>query len=138
MSYKIALGSSDGKNVDLKFGEIRKFVIFEVEEEKGKISEIRNVEDYTTVSDIHSSGRAGSCGSSGCGGNGNGCRGDGDTISKVETIKDCRCVVCKKIGFHAQKQLERNAISAFDIEGPVDEILEKIIAYYRRIDKHKS
>ena len=138
MSYKIALGSSDGKNVDLKFGEIKKFVIFEVEEEKGKLSEIRNVEDHTAVSDIHSSGLAGGCGSSGCGGNGNGCNGFGDTTSKVETVRDCRCIVCKKIGFHAQKQLERKGISAFDIEGPVDEILEKIIAYYRRIDKHKS
>jgi len=158
LSYKIAVGSSDGTNVDLKFGEVKKFIIFEVEEGKRKLSEIRDVDDYALVVDsdgssIHAgdNGLSGSslsnsslsnnslsgCGSSGCGGNGHGCGESADAIAKVESIRDCRCVVCKKIGFHAQKQLERNGISAFDIEGTVDEILGKITDYYARIDQRR-
>ena len=60
-----------------------------------------------------------------------------DVISKVDKIKDCRCIVCKKIGFQAQKQLERKAISVFDIEGSIDEILGKIIEYYRKLDQRR-
>ena len=33
MAYKIAIGSSDGKIVDLKFGEVNKFLIYEVDDE---------------------------------------------------------------------------------------------------------
>ncbi len=138
MSYKIAVGSSDGRNVDLKFGEVKKFIIFEVEDEKSKLLEIRNVDTCETVADTNGcGGYVGDCNSLGCSGNGSGCNGSTDVINKVELIKDCRCIVCKKIGFQAQKQLERKAISVFDVEGIVGNILEKIIAYYGKIDKHK-
>jgi hypothetical protein len=33
MSYKIAVGSSDGVNVDLKFGEISKFLIYDIDDD---------------------------------------------------------------------------------------------------------
>ena len=138
LGYKIAVGSSDGIHVDLKFGEVKSFIIFKVEEEKRKLLEIRKVAAYGTATDINGcGGRAGDCGSLGCGGKGNGCNGSADVISKVELIRDCRCIVCKKIGFQAQKQLERKAISVFDVEGTVDEILEKIIAYYGKMDKRR-
>lgn len=138
MSYNIAVGSSDGVKVDLKFGEVKKFIIFEVDAEKRKISEIRNVDTHGTVADSnHCGGPARGCSSPGCGGNGTGCNGSSDVINKVELIRDCRCIVCKKIGFQAQKQLERKAISVFDIEGDVDEILDKIIAYYAKMDEHR-
>lgn len=137
MSYKIAVGSSDGIKVDLKFGEVEKFIIFEVDAKKRKISEIRGVDTLGTVTDSNRcGGLAGGCSSLGCGGNGTGCNGSSDVINKVELIRDCRCIVCKKIGFQAQKQLERKAISVFDIEGDVDEILDKIVAYYAKMDEH--
>lgn len=47
------------------------------------------------------------CRNEGCGGNGSGCNGSSDVISRVGLISDCRCVVCKKIGFQAQKQFEK-------------------------------
>ncbi len=126
MSYKIAVGSSNGTNVDLKFGEVKKFIIFEVEGQQKKLLEIRDADIYTTVKDNN-------C----CNGNRNCCCGPTDVISKVELVKDCRCIVCKKVGFQAQKQLERKAISVFDIEGEVEMILKKIISYYGKIDKHR-
>ena len=130
MSYKIAVGSSDNVNVDLKFGEVKKFIIFEVEKETRKLVEIRNVDTYEKNIDDK-------CVSLNCSGNGNGCGCSFDVADKVELIKDCRCIVCKKVGFQAQKQLERKAISVFDVEGTIDEILKKIIAYYAKIDKRR-
>lgn len=77
------------------------------------------------------------CSSNGCSGNGGGCSGPSDIVSKVELISDCRCVVCKKVGFQAQKQFEKKAISVFDVECEVQEALDKISSYYNKLDFRK-
>ena len=59
-------------------------------------------------------------------------------IGKVALIEDCRAVVCKKVGFQAQKQFEKKAISVFDVECSVEEALEKITSYYYKIDNRQS
>lgn len=136
--YKIAVGSSDGENVDLKFGEVKKFSIFEVENGKSRLAEIRNVDSSKVrESKRNCGGSSEGCASGGCSGNGGGCGGSEGVIQKVEQISDCRCIVCKKIGFQAQKQLERKAISVFDVEGPINEILEKITAYYEKLEQRR-
>lgn len=137
MAYKIAVGSSDGIHVNLKFGEVTKFLIYEVSDEIRLVEE-RSVENDAEMSEI----RENSCNTAGCsddvcGGNGSGCSGSSDVISKVDLISDCRCVVCKKIGFQAQKQFEKKAISVFDVECKVEEALEKITFYYGKVDKHE-
>jgi predicted Fe-Mo cluster-binding NifX family protein len=150
MSYKIAIGSSDKINVDLKFGEVKSFLIYEVDEEV-KLIENRKVNDEeNNLTEIACGsaensnkagcgGAGGGCGAgSGCGGAGNGCKGPEEVISKVSLISDCRCVVCKKIGFQAQKQFEKKAISVFDVDCTVAEALKKITFYYNKIDNHKS
>ena len=138
LSYKIAVGSSDGIHVDLKFGEVMKFLIYEVSDD------IRLIEERSVGNDAeiqkrndnicHTSG----CSNAGCGGNGGGCNGSSDVIPRVSLISDCRCVVCKKIGFQAQKQFEKKAISVFDVDCEIAEALEKITFYYGKIDKHES
>lgn len=125
LSYKIAVGSSDGIHVDLKFGEVTKFLIYEVTDEI-KLCEERDVGDEEERLKCE-----------GCSGNGGGCQGSSDVISKVSLIADCRCVVCKKIGFQAQKQFEKKAISVFDVECEIKEALDKITYYYSKIDKHE-
>ena len=140
MAYKIAVGSSDGINVDLKFGEVTKFLIYEVTDGI-RLSEERIVRnDIETLDISENSCNTSGCSSdgSGCSGNGSGCNGASDVISKVSLISDCRCVVCKKIGFQAQKQFEKKAISVFDVECKIEEALEKITFYYGKIDKHES
>lgn len=156
MSYKIAVGSSDGKNVDLKFGEVNNFSIYEVDELNFKFLENREVkvsDDSLTVHgpvnqgceskddcgslsscDASSSG----CGSSsgGCGGNGKGCNGASDVLEKISVIDDCRCVLCKKVGFQAQKQFEKKAIVVFDIEVDIDSAISKIAEYFYKVDNH--
>ena len=134
MAYKIAVGSSDGNNVDLKFGEVTKFLIYEVGDEVLLKEEREFIPEAKTDTSCNTS----SCDTKGCGGNGGGCQGPGDVAGKVELIADCRAVVCKKIGFQAQKQFEKKAISVFDVECEVKEALDKITFYYGRIDKHES
>lgn len=131
LSYKIAIGSSDGIHVDLKFGEVEKFLIFEVGEQ------IRLDEERVVPKDKEPSNRI-DCNNECCKGNGTGCNGTSDIISRVSLIADCRCVVCKKIGFQAQKQLEKKAISVFDVECDVKEAINKITFYYRKIDNHET
>ena len=146
MSYKIAIGSSDGIHVDLKFGEVRKFLIYEVGDDVS-LTEERIVdedpsENAPSVNATESVNAVEACGgsgcNSGCGGHGNGCGGAEAVISKVSLIEDCRCVVCKKIGFQAQKQFEKKAISVFDVECLISEALQKITYYYNKIDHHES
>lgn len=138
MAYKIAVGSSDGIYVNLKFGEVTKFLIYEVTD-KVRLIEERIVSNDTEIQkNNEDSCSTSGCVNAGCGGNGSGCNGASDVISKVSLISDCRCVVCKKIGFQAQKQFEKKAISVFDVECKIDEALEKIVFYYGKIDKHKS
>ena len=138
MAYKIAVGSSDGINVNLKFGEVTKFLIYEVSNEIRLVEE-RIVRNDTEIQKINeNSCNISGCSKEDCGGNGSGCNGSSDVISKVALISDCRCVVCKKIGFQAQKQFEKKAISVFDVECEINEALEKIAFYYGKMDKHES
>ena len=138
MAYKIAVGSSDGIHVDLKFGEVTKFLIYEVSDEI-RLAEERIVSNDTGIRKIsENSCNTSGCSGAGCGGNGSGCNGSSDVISKVSLISDCRCVVCKKIGFQAQKQFEKKAISVFDVECEIAGALQKIAFYYGKIDKHEA
>ena len=136
MAYKIAIGSSDEKNVDLKFGEVKEFLIYEVEQKEIRLVEKRKIQEENTDADCSTSGAG--CDSGGCSGKGTGCGGPTHIIGKVEALSDCRCVVCKKVGFQAQKQFEKKAISVFDVECEVQEALEKITSYYGKIDNHQS
>lgn len=148
MAYYIAVGSSDGVNVDLKFGETDQFYIYRVEEKNIELQEVRKVENTSASEVVTTSQNCGdptycsnseknSC-SSGCSGNGHGCGGGEAVIGKVALIEDCRCVVCKKVGFQAQKQFERKAISVFDVEVSVKDALDKITSYYYKIDNRQS
>jgi predicted Fe-Mo cluster-binding NifX family protein len=151
MSYKIAVASSDGKQIDETFGSAKRLIIYEVTEgiyrrleERVFCEEETDHKDVSIVNGCHSPSdckKEGSCGATGggCGSTtGGGCGGAGEASAKVELVSDCRCVVCKKIGFHIQKQLERKAISAFDVTCPVEEALEKISHYFTRMDNHES
>lgn len=135
MSYLIAVGSSDGVHVDLKFGEADKVIIYEVEGTNYSQKEVRefNIEAKETEQACSTD----SCKSCTCSGSGHGCNGGSDVENKIRLIGDCRCVLFKKVGFQAQKQFERKAISVFDIECEISEALKKITEYYAKTDAHK-
>lgn len=134
MSYKIAVASSNGENINETFGSAKSFVIYEVTNGVYQRAEERICASEETVIKNN-------CNSGGCGNTdvcGLGCGGQGNALSKVELISDCRAVICKKIGFHVQKQLERKAVSSFDVSCTIEEALSKITNYYSRIDRHES
>ncbi len=132
MSYKIAVASSDEINIDQTFGSAQKFLIYEVEGLSYKKLEIRKV-----ISEEKEDNNKSECGSSNkCGEKR--CSGNDDLSKKVEFISDSRCVICTKIGFNALKQLERKAITPFDVSCSIDEALTKISKYFNMIDNHQS
>ncbi len=138
MSYKIAVASKDGSSVDLHFGEVEYFYIYEVSD-NGDFSflEKRKIKESTCIE-----GAPSTCGNnneSSCSKKNNGgCCGVEGSSAKVETISDVRSVVAAKIGFNAIKQFEKKAISAFDVECSVEEALEKITKYFYKLDNHIS
>ena len=126
MAYKIAVASSDGKNVDLHLGSSPFLKVYTAEGLSFQFLEDRQV-------DVSSEAEGG-CQGSGCsGGNGGGCSGGGNPQS-VEIVADCRAVVAAKVGKNARRLLELKAISVFDIEIPVEEALSKITSYYHKLD----
>lgn len=108
MTYKIAIASSDGVQIDETFGSVTRFLIFTVDDET-----IERMEERICCTDIIEQSAV--CENTVRCGNGNGCNHGIGSMKKVEQIGDCRCVVCQKIGFQVQKQLERKAICFFDV-----------------------
>ena len=138
MSIKVALASSDKTNIDLHFGQATQFEIYELRGDHFEFLETRNVpkseatsEDTPAYGGGCGSGFGGGCGS-GCGGFGGGCAGggSGQVSPTVQLLLDCRSVVAAQIGQNVRRQFERNAVSVFDIELPIEEALQKLAAYY--------
>ena len=148
MSYRIAVASSDREHIDISFGAADGFYIYEATDETFRFIEFRPYAIESDGANTEPSEADAICEQevktqSGCG-NGNGCRGgfggagSGAHEAKLSLIEDCRCLICKKIGFGVQKQLEKKAITAFDIECPIEEGLGKIVSYLYKIDHHIS
>ena len=152
MAYLIAVATSNSKDVDLGFGAATGSHIYEVEGTEYKEKEYREFSEESGGASSNTCGSGSGCGGAaagcgtesggqqpaGCNGPANGCGGSDGAQKKVELIADCRSLVCKKIGFQAQKQLEKRAIAGFDVECSVDEALSKIAGYFDKIDNHIS
>ncbi|WP_044916988.1 NifB/NifX family molybdenum-iron cluster-binding protein [Butyrivibrio sp. WCE2006] len=142
MAYLIAVASSDDVNVDLTFGAAAGFTIYEVEGTSYRKKEYRQVPNESNSADVGGNGygcgggNEAGCGTGGGCGAGGGC-GHGGAQPKVELISDCRSLVCKKIGFQAQKQLEKKQIASFDVSCSVEDALTKISTYFDKLDNHK-
>lgn len=131
-AYKIAIATSDGIHINQTFGQASEFTIVTVADDSGySVTEQRTaIQEQSTLCDTD---RNSSCGS-GC--HMGGCPGGDGEIPKVTLISDCRCIICRKIGFQVQKQLEKKAILGLDVECGVDEALGNIIRYFERVDHH--
>ena len=115
MSYKIAIASSDGEQIDLGFGQCDSFTVLEVADD-GSILEtsLRSMGDIPEESIRHEYENL-ACG--------------GKVLYKVEQLVDCDAVLCKEIGFQARKNLNSRGISVFDIGGTMTERLPRILSY---------
>ena len=137
MSIKVAIASSDKLNIDLHFGQASQFEIYELLGDHFEFLETRKApKAESTAGEDTASGAGFGCGSGFGGGCGSGCGGGcggsagGPVSPVVESLLDCRSVIAAQIGQNMRRQFERNAISVFDIELPIEEALQKLAAYY--------
>ena len=131
MEIKVAIASSDGRNVDLHFGQAKQFAVYELRGDHFEFLENRDAPKVEQASEETL------VGSSGCTGSGGGCcgGGPGGPVSlSVELLLDCRAIVAAQVGQNVRRQFEKNAVSVFDIELPVEEALEKLAAYYLKFE----
>ncbi len=143
MAYKIAVASSDGRFVDIHFGTASFFYVYDVSDHgEFVLGEVRNCDSsadegnrlfpHSPESRVCASGGKGACA-----GQGNCCGGEGPS-ARVLLISDVRAVVAASIGFNVCRQLEKRAISSFDVSCSVEEALEKITQYFYRLDSRLS
>lgn len=113
MTYKIAVASSDGKAINQHFGRAEQFFVYEVEDNNNfKLVELRKATDFHTQYEDHVT----------------------KLKNTIRGLKGCRIVLVTQIGDGASRILRSNGIEAFDVEGPIENALKKLIRYYAKIN----
>jgi len=104
---RIAIASSDGKNVDLHFGKARSICIFDFDEEKDNkiFLERRTVE-------IEEGERH-------------------QWMKTLDAIRDCDVVICVQAGFKSKFGIEEAGLKLVEDEGPLDEVINRYIEHYK-------
>ncbi|MBQ1628493.1 MAG: hypothetical protein II098_04960 [Treponema sp.] len=116
MSYKIALGSSDGKNINLHFGEIESVSIYEVSESDGSYSFLENRR-------IKREPEKETCES--------GCSCGNGFVRKVgEAVSDCTYFLVAKIGNKASRLLQENNVNCIEAPFEIEEAVSKLNGYF--------
>ena len=110
MSYRLAVGSSDGVMIDEHFATAVQFLIYEIDEESYEFLEKRTVAALCECSEYHNNKFA----------------------PLIEKIKDCRGILVGKIGPGAQAVLKEQGIDSFSVFEYIDTALEKLTKYYNR------
>jgi len=100
---KIAVATSDGKNVDLHFGSAEIFLIFEIEENNVNFLELR--EKPRVQINEHS---------------------DRWTVS-LKPLKDCDAVFCSRIGDEPKESLQSKGIGILESQKSIKEAINDYI-----------
>ena len=106
-TFKVAVATSDGINVDSHFGHVNEFTIYEVDAitGDGEPVEFRKIEQNA-------------CKNATCG---------GEAFEHIaERLSDVEYVLAAKIGPHAVQSLSRRNIVALDVCVPIEEALHKV------------
>ncbi len=143
---RIAVATSDGKNIDMEFGKARSFDIYQVTAGEvpqavfagRRLVDLADEDRAAEPCDTPCRPRSG-CSGGGCGDD-HGCSGSASPQlqQRVEAVSDCVCVLCSHAGPGAQKLLAANAITLFDIVMPIERALPKVAAWYTRTTKARS
>ena len=113
MSYKIALTSSDDKNIDWHFGEAKYFLVVQVDESTGnyQVLEKRTFGQYSESISNH-------------------CH-DGEFLKNLsELIDDCVYLLTAKIGNHPHRVLQDRNVTCIEAPFLIAEAIPKINDYY--------
>ena len=106
-SFKVALASSDGINVDTHYGRAQKFFIYTVSEEDYDFVEERRVQPVC-MEGFHDRAKM---------------------EESVALFTDCLYVVASRIGQGAASSLAARGINCMEIPGTIDDALLKIWKY---------
>ena len=118
MSYKIAATSSDGKTIDLHFGEVKSVRIYSVNEKNGSF--IFDEERKILFSDkIEKEKEETGCS---CG------RYFVEQISSV--VNDCKYLLVAKIGNRPYRFLQENNVNCIEAPFPIEEAIDRVNTYY--------
>ncbi|MDR2304421.1 MAG: hypothetical protein LBE10_07530 [Treponema sp.] len=127
MSFKVALSSSNGKEVDLHFGNTEVFYILSVDEQSGawEPGERRPVPQVS------------GCGGSAPKGSSGGCLGHSDERldTVIKLLGDCSYVLTTRIGRKPHMFLKRAGITALEAPADIAESISKLTVYHRRYSK---
>lgn len=107
MSYKIAVGSSDGVYIDEHFATALQFLIYEVNGYNYEFTEKRINEELCECSRYH----------------------ENKFAPLIEKIKDCEVLLVGRIGPGAAEVLKGQGIDAYSVTESIDVALEKLIKY---------
>lgn len=98
---KIAVASTDGKVIDLHFGDANRFLIFELEEGEGKFQEMR---EKTSIPLNNHQER---------------------WVASIDLINDCKAVLCNKIGDEPTIELRKLGIKPIQLDCDVKDAIEE-------------
>lgn len=108
MSYKLAVGSSDGVFIDEHFATAVQFLVYEVDGDNYEFIEKRINENLCQCSEHHIN----------------------KFVSLINMIKDCRAILVGRIGPGAGAVLKENGIDSYSVYDEIDIALDKLIKYY--------
>ena len=98
---KIAVASTNGKNVDLHFGDANRFLIYEINDGEGKFQEIR---EKTEIPINNHQER---------------------WVASIDIIEDCKAVLCSKIGKEPMIELRKLGIKPIQLDCEVKDAISE-------------
>jgi len=98
---KIAVASTDGKLIDLHFGDSNRFIIFKIEDGNSKFLEIR---EKTPIAINNHQER---------------------WVASIDLINDCKVVLCSKIGNEPTIELRKLGIKPIQLDYDVKEAVKE-------------
>ncbi|GHU66904.1 hypothetical protein FACS1894184_05790 [Clostridia bacterium] len=112
MTYRIAVGTLDGKTITEHFGQCHQALIIDVSQETGETVE---VETRSLVANP-------SCGAG---------HDENRIAAKAEALSDCHVILMAKVGGQSEKQLIHRGFTVLSHEGPLDAALTRIKKAYK-------
>jgi predicted Fe-Mo cluster-binding NifX family protein len=96
MNSRLAVASTDGKYVDLHFGDADQFFIFEINEGKAQFKEVRYKNDVPVQ------------------------KHKDRWVTSLKIVEDCRTVICNKIGAEPNIILRKMGKKVVQLESEVE------------------
>ncbi|MDH4200385.1 MAG: hypothetical protein OEV66_08410 [Spirochaetia bacterium] len=94
---KVAITSSDGKNIDTHFGHADCFYIYEISGDKINLLDIRETERFCTKDSNHG-------------------KNNGVMEQFAKLLNDCEILLCSSIGYHVAESLKDYGINPYMLE----------------------